>query len=371
MTLTKRSYLDFNATAPSRPEVIDAVVTSMRRWGNASSVHKDGRVARSCVEKAREQVAALVGGSTKNVIFTGSGTEANNHALRSVDAERLIVSAIEHESIINIRKDIVICPVRENGILDLGALEQLLSDSKKQTTVSIMFANNETGIIQPVKEVARLTQKFGAFFHCDAVQAVGKIPVNFESLGADSLAISAHKIGGPQGVGALVCRNLKNISSFIHGGGQESGLRGGTENVPGIVGYGVAADAALSGLPSFSNLAKLRNAMECRVLKIKPDAMVFGRDLNRLPNTSKFATKGLKSEVQVVGLDLDGISISAGSACSSGRIETPYVLAAMGVPEELGRCAIRVSLGWTTTGDDIDRFIASWKSLCDRKLVNN
>ncbi len=371
MTLTYRSYLDFNATAPNRPEVIDAVVRAMRKWGNASSVHADGRAARSCVEEARKKVAALVGGSPNNVIFTGSGTESNNQAIRAISCERLIVSGIEHESVLRAREDVIICPVESNGIIDLAALEKLLFESKKQTVVSIMLANNETGILQPVAEACRLARKAGTFFHCDAVQAAGKIPVDIRDLGVDSLALSAHKIGGPQGVGALVCKDISHISRFIHGGGQESGLRAGTENVAGIVGYGVAAERALLGLPSFYDLRCFRDDLEKRVLEIEPKIKIFGKGLDRLPNTSKFATKGLSSELQVMALDLDGVSISAGSACSSGKIETPYVLAAMGVPEELGLCAIRVSLGWTTTADDIDRFIESWKKLRDRKMTKS
>ncbi|MEE2655644.1 MAG: cysteine desulfurase family protein [Pseudomonadota bacterium] len=366
--MTYRSYLDFNSTAPNRPEVIDAVVMAMRKWGNASSVHADGRAARSYVEEARKKVAELVGGSSKNVVFTSSGTESNNQAIRAISCERIIVSGIEHESVLRAREDTIICPVKSNGIIDLAALEALLFESKKQTVISIMLANNETGILQPILEVSRLARKAGAYFHCDAVQAAGKIPIDIGDLGVDSLALSAHKIGGPQGVGALVCKDTSHISRFIHGGGQESGLRAGTENVPGIVGYGVAAESALLGLPAFYDLRYLRDDLEQRVFEIDPETKIFGKGLDRLPNTSKFATKGLSSELQVMGLDLDGVSISAGSACSSGKIETPYVLAAMGVPEELGLCAIRVSLGWTTTPEDIDRFIVSWENLRNRKM---
>lgn len=369
--MTSRSYLDFNATAPTRPEVIDAVAEAMREGGNASSVHADGRAARARVERARQHVAALVGAEATGVIFTGSGTEANNQALRNVHIERLIVSAIEHESVLQARADAVICPVTSEGVVDLDALAALLGDSEAPTMVSIMLANNETGIVQPVAEAARLTHDAGALFHCDAVQAAGKIPVDMISLGVDSLALSAHKIGGPQGVGALICKNPSTMSRFVHGGGQESGLRAGTENVPGIVGYGVAAESALAGLDDFGALAVLRNDLEERVLAIEPDARIFGKELDRLPNTSKFATKGLTSEVQVMGLDLDGASISAGSACSAGRVETPYVLSAMGVPDELGLCAVRISLGWTTTAKDIDGFIAGWKKLHDRKRAQD
>ena len=371
MGVISRSYLDFNATAPARPEVIDAVVGAMRERGNASSVHADGRSARSRVENARAQVASLVGAEANSVVFTGSGTESNNQALRAADCERIIVSAIEHESVLQARADAVICPVTPDGLVDLEVLECLLAESRASTIVSIMLANNETGIIQPVREAAKLAHNAGALFHCDVVQAAGKIPIDMASLGVDSLALSAHKIGGPQGVGALIYRKPSAIQRFIHGGGQESGLRAGTENVPGIVGYGVAAESALTGLTLFGELETLRDELERRILQIEPAVKVFGISLPRLPNTSKFATQKLTSEIQVMGLDLDGVSISAGSACSAGRIETPYVLAAMGVPDDFGLCAIRVSLGWTSTADDIDRFIAAWQKLHNRKLRQN
>lgn len=371
MGVISRSYLDFNATAPTRPEVIDAVVDAMGEQGNASSVHTDGRSARARVENARARVATMVGAEANSVVFTGSGTESNNQALRAVNCERVIVSAIEHESVLQARADAVICPVRSNGLVDLEVLECLLAESSDSTIVSIMLANNETGIIQPVPEVARLAHNVGALLHCDAVQAAGKIPVDIVSLGADSLALSAHKVGGPQGVGALVYRKPSAIQRFIHGGGQESGLRAGTENVAGIVGYGVAAESSLAGLNLFGKLETLRDELEHRILQIAPAVKIFGKGLNRLPNTSKFATQELTSELQVMSLDLDGVSISAGSACSAGRIETPYVLAAMGVSDDLGLCAIRVSLGWTTSPDDIDRFIAAWQKLYNRKLGQN
>ena len=366
--MTSRSYLDFNATAPTRPEVIDAVAEAMQEGGNASSVHADGRAARTRVEKARQHVAALVGADATGVIFTGSGTESNNQALRCDNIERIIISAIEHESVLQARPDAVVCPVTSEGLVDLEALASLLGESDVPTMVSIMLANNETGIVQPVAEATQIAHDAGALFHCDAVQAAGKIPVDMKALGVDSMALSAHKIGGPQGVGALICMNPSMMPRFVHGGGQESGLRAGTENVPGIVGYGVAAESALAGLNEFGALADLRDALEERVLAIEPSAKIFGKELERLPNTSKFATKGLTSEVQVMGLDLDGASISAGSACSAGRVETPYVLAAMGVPDEFGLCAVRISLGWTTTLEDVDGFITAWQKLHDRKL---
>ena len=321
------------------------------------------------MEQARRSVAALVGADPANVVFTGSGTEANNQALRASGRRRLIVSAIEHESVLQVSGDVVVCPVLAEGTLDLEALERLLSQSDEPAMVAIMAANNETGILQPVAEAAALAHRHGALLHCDAVQAAGKVPVDLAGLDADFLALSAHKIGGPQGVGALVCRDRQAVTRFIHGGGQEGGLRAGTENVPGIVGYGVAAESARAGLEQFAALAVLRDGLECRVREIEPDVTIFGAGLPRLPNTSKFATPGLSSEVQVMGLDLTGTAISAGSACSAGRVEMPYVLEAMGVPEDIATSAIRVSLGWTTTAADIDGFIDGWSALRKRHLA--
>jgi len=366
--VTTRSYLDFNATAPIRPEVIDAMVEGMRQGGNASSVHAEGRLARSSVEKSRKLVANLVGCNSRAVIFTGSGTEANNHALNRTGHEQLIVSAIEHESVLKARSDVSICPVTSEGVINLEELEKLLHVNKLSKIVSLMYANNETGIIQPVMDATLLAHKYGALMHCDAIQAVGKIPIDFSKLNVDFLSLSAHKIGGPQGVGALICRDRNIISGLVRGGGQESGLRAGTENVPGIIGYGVAAKTARRQLENFNQLCLLRNKIEKCLLNIDSSIAVFGQNMERLPNTSKFATPGLASEIQVMAFDLDGVSISAGSACSAGRIETPYVLSAMGIEDDLAKCAVRVSLGWTTTQFDVDRLITSYGALYARQF---
>jgi cysteine desulfurase len=359
-------YLDFNATAPTRPEVIDAMAQAMREGGNASSVHGTGRAARARVEAARRAVAALVGADSENVVFVGSGTEANNQVLRCTGRAGLLISAIEHESVMVARGDATILPVLDNGLVDLDLLENLLSKRSEPTLVSVMMANNETGIVQPVADVVRIAHGMGALVHTDAIQAAGKIPVDMASLGVDFLSLSAHKIGGPQGVGALVCRDRTRLKRFVHGGGQEYGLRAGTENVPGISGFGIAAASASDGLANFMKLADLRDSLERRLAEIAPEQTVFGADLARLPNTSKVATPGLSSEVQVMGLDLAGVAISAGSACAAGRVEAPYVLAAMGVDEALAVCAVRISLGWTTTEADIDRLVESWRTLYQR-----
>lgn len=359
-------YLDFNATAPARPEVVQAVTAAMRAGGNASSVHATGRAARVLVEDARAAVASLVGASPGGVTFTGSGTEANNQALRCTGRARVLVSAIEHESVLRARPDAEPIPVGDGGVIKLAALEELLASNLRPALVSVMLANNETGVIQPVGEVVRLAHARGALVHADAVQAAGKIPVDMTALGVDLLSLSAHKLGGPQGVGALIARDPTSVGRLIHGGGQERGLRAGTENVPGIAGFGAAARAAASGLAAFAALAPLRDRLEAGLRAFAPEVVVFGSNAPRLPNTSNFATPGLSSETQVIGLDLAGVAVSAGSACSAGKIEAPYVLLAMCVPAPLARCAIRVSLGWTTTAADIEALLAAWQSLCRR-----
>ena len=369
--MTARSYLDFNATAPIRPEVIRAMVEGMKQGGNASSVHTEGRSARSSVEKSRKLVANLVGCDSRAVIFTGSGTEANNQALNCTGHEQLIVSSIEHESVLKARTNVSICPVTSEGVINLEELEKILHGNKLSKIVSLMYANNETGVIQPVIDATLLAHKYGALMHCDAVQAAGKIPIDFSKLNVDFLSLSAHKIGGPQGVGALISKDHNVIKGLIRGGGQENGLRAGTENVPGIIGYGVAAEAALLQLENFNQLCLLRNELEKRLLEIGSSITFFAQNIKRLPNTSKFATPGLASEVQVMAFDLDGVSISAGSACSAGRIDTPYVLSAMGVEDDLAKCAVRVSLGWTTTQFDVDRLITSYEALYARQFDLN
>ena len=364
--MSRQVYLDFNATAPARPEVVDAVAATLAEGGNASSVHTLGRIARARVEEARDRVAALVDMPPQSVIFTASGTEANNQALRCCGRTRAIVSAIEHESVQQARAGAALAPVTGDGVVDLDALEALLAADDAPAVVSLMLANNETGVIQPVAEAAALARRYGALIHCDAVQAGGKIPVDMAALGVDFLTLSAHKMAGPQGVGALIVRAGDTIGRFVHGGGQEAGLRAGTENVAGIAGFGVAADLARQRLADFAALADLRDDLERRIGQAAPGVVVFGKARARLPNTAKFATPGLSAETQVMGLDLAGVAISAGSACAAGNVEPPYVLGAMAVPDALSLCAIRVSLGWSTRPADIDRFVEAWQTLYAR-----
>ncbi len=365
MTFT---YLDYNATAPVRPEVAAAVAEALARTGNPSSVHRAGRAARAAVEEARARVAALVGAAPAEVVFTSGGSEANMAALTRTGAARLVVSAVEHDSVAETAAasglPVDIVPVDRDGVIDLEALERLLADAPRDggTLVSVMLANNETGVVQPAGDAAALAHRFGARFHCDAVQAAGKVPVDFEDMQADYLSLSAHKLGGPQGVGALVVRAVCALSPVVRGGGQEQGRRSGTENVPGIAGFGVAA--GLAGLPD--RIAGLRDGWEERVRRAAPDAVILAAGAARLPNTSCVAMPGVGSDTQVMALDLAGIGVSAGAACSSGKVRASRVLRAMGCGEELAGSAIRVSLGWASTPGDMDRLFAAWEALYRR-----
>lgn len=363
---TQRVYLDYNATAPVPDAVVDAVAEALRNGGNASSIHEDGRRARAMVEEARAAVARLIGAGPDQITFTGSGTEASNQILRTCGRDRVIVSAIEHEAVTFATENPEILPVLPSGVVDLDALEAMLSTDGRPAVVGIMLANNETGVIQPVADAARIAHAHGALLHCDAVQALGKIPVDTEALGADSYAFSAHKIGGPQGIGVLVLRTPGIARRFVHGGGQERGLRAGTESVAAIVGFCRAAALAAERLEAFGQLAGLRDEMVARLRDIAPEVVLFGEEADRLPNTAKISMPGVSSETQVMAMDLAGISLSAGSACSSGTVEPPYVLTAMGVPDDLAITAIRVSMGWDTVPADIERFIDAWGELYER-----
>ena len=358
-------YLDCNATAPVLPEAAAAVAEALARIGNPSSVHRAGRAARATVERARARVAALVGARPAELVFTSGGSEANMAALTRTGAARLVVSAIEHDSVTETAASsglpVQTVPVDGNGVIDLAALERLLAQAPRDggTLVSLMLANNETGVIEPVAAAAALARRHGARLHCDAVQAAGKIPVDFADLDADYLTLSAHKLGGPQGVGALVVREVCALAPLMRGGGQEQGRRSGTENVPGIAGFGVAAE--LAGLPKETSM--LRDAWEERVRAAAPEAVILSAGAARLPNTSCVALPGIGSETQVMALDLAGIGVSAGSACSSGKVKASRVLAAMGCGSDLAGSAIRVSLGRGTTAQDMDRLFEAWNAM--------
>lgn len=357
-------YLDYNATAPVRPEVIEAVSGALAAIGNPSSVHRAGRRARQALENARAAVAALVGVSPEAVVFTSGGTEANNQALASVNGGCL-VSAVEHDSVLETAADAVRAPVDRDGRVDLAALADLLAH-ERPALVSVMLANNETGVVQPVAEVSALARRHGARVHCDAVQAPGKLDVDMMALGVDLLTLSAHKFGGPQGTGALVLGEGIEPRAVLRGGGQERRWRAGTENLPGIVGFGRACELALDGHDERARIAALRDRLEAEITALALNAPVFGRSVARLPNTSCLAMPGVANETQLITFDLAGIAVSTGSACSSGKVGPSHVLAAMGVEPAVAGSAIRVSLGWASTDEDVERFVAAWGKLYAR-----
>jgi cysteine desulfurase len=364
--MSRQSYLDWNATAPLRPQAAAAMTAAIAECGNASSVHRWGRAARQRVERARDQVAALVGAAADGVVFVSGGTEANHLALIGSGRERVLVSAVEHHSVLHALPSAEPIPVDRDGIIDLGRLEDMLAANARPALVSVMFANNETGVIQPVAEVARIAHAHGALFHCDAVQAAGKLPLFIAEIGADLVSLSAHKLGGPSGVGALVLCYGIELQPIIRGGGQERGRRAGSENLPGIAGFAAAAEAAVAGIADYERVRRLHNQMEAEILVNAPDAVVIGGDVLRLPNTSAIAMPGVSAETQVIALDLDGVMVSAGAACSSGKVGSSHVLAAMGAPAEIAGSTIRISLGWSTTEADIAHFIEAWTALYRR-----
>jgi cysteine desulfurase len=371
--MAERVYLDWNATAPLRAEARAAMLAALDVVGNPSSVHAEGRAARRLVEQAREQVAALVGAAPGNVTFTSGGTEANVSGLSPRSGgEQLLVSAIEHPSVraggrFPATEEI---PVTAQGQVDVAALERRLSQRGGRPLVSIMLANNETGVVQPVAAAAKAVHAAGGLLHTDAVQAAGKIPCDIGTLGADLVSVSAHKLGGPQGIGALIRRDdAIPLEPLVKGGGQERGVRAGTENVAAIAGFGAAAAAATAALESDGRrMAALRARLEMGLKEISPEVIIFGADVARLPNTSLFAAPGMKAETAVIAFDLGGVAVSSGAACSSGKVAPSHVLAAMGAGAALARGAVRVSLGWSTQQADIDRFLDAWRKVAGALL---
>jgi cysteine desulfurase len=361
------AYLDWNATAKLRPEAQAAIVAALDVTGNPSSVHAAGRAARRLVENAREQVAALIGAASRDVVFTSGGTEANMLALSPALGDTLLVSAIEHPSVRSGGRFAAAedCPVTTSGAIDLAALERLLA-GRSRPLVSLMLANNETGVVQPVAEAAALVHAAGGLLHIDAVQGPGRMACDFKALGADLMTLSSHKIGGPQGVGALIKRDGLSLDALIRGGGQERSVRAGTENVAGIAGFGAAAEAVRQGWSGeAARMAALRDKLEAGLKAVAAKAVIFGADAPRLPNTTLFSVPGMKAETAVIAFDLEGVAVSSGSACSSGKVTPSHVLAAMGVSPELGRGAIRVSLGYATTDEDVGTVLKAWAKLSE------
>lgn len=338
---------------------------ALDQWGNPSSVHSFGRAARRILEDSRQAVAELAGADAKAVVFTGGGTEANNLALRGCGRRRILVSAVEHPSVLEAADTIETIPVDADGVVELDALRAMLGVGE-EAVVSIMLANNETGVVQPVAEAAALAHQAGALFHCDAVQGAGKLPLDIRALGADLMTLSAHKIGGPKGAGAMVVADHVELAPILRGGGQERGRRAGTENLPGIAGFGAVAELAPADLSAADRMAALRDRLEEYVLAGIPGARIVARQANRLANTSCIALPGISAETQVMALDLAGFAVSAGSACSSGKVKASHVLAAMGLGSDIAGCAIRVSLGHGNGEADIEGFAAAYRAFAER-----
>jgi cysteine desulfurase len=377
-------YLDHNATSPLRAGARAAMLAALDSGGNASSVHGPGRSARARIDEARERVARFVGCPESSVIFTCGGSEANCLAFKGAIAgalaaedrvTRLFVSAIEHPSVRAVAATLAETipglklseiPATSDGVLDLDAFRLQLMQGKGRALISVMAANNETGSIQDlaaVKRVAATDGGEGVLLHVDAVQAAGRIGVTFD---ADYMTLSAHKLGGPQGAGALIVKDGVPLAPLIEGGGQESGRRAGTENVAAIAGFGAAIVEA-ADLGDMQRVSSLRDRFEAELLRVAPDAVIFAGQVSRLPNTSNFAIPRLSAETALIALDLDGVAVSSGSACSSGKVRPSHVLAAMGVDEALARCALRVSFGWSSREEDVDAAIASLRRLIMRR----
>ena len=375
--MAQRAYFDWNATAPLREEAREAMGAALALTGNASSVHTEGRSTRRVIEQARDNVARLVNGESSNVTFTSSATEANALALtpaieiggRRETRDRLFVSAVEHPSVRSGGRfgagQVEELTVGADGLVDLDALRVALSRSERPL-VSVMLANNETGVVQPISEIAGIVRASAGVLHVDAVQGPGRIACDIDALGVDLMSISSHKLGGPQGAGALIRRGDVHIADpLIKGGGQERGLRAGTENVAAIAGFGAAA-AAKREEPV--RLAALRDRFEAGLRVSTPQVVIFGEKVRRLPNTSLFTVPGLKAETAIIAFDLNGIAVSSGSACSSGKVQASHVLAAMGVEPALARGAVRVSLGWSTTEAEIDALLTAWNKVVSSLL---
>jgi cysteine desulfurase len=368
-----RSYLDHNATSPLRPEARSAMIAALDCPGNASSIHREGRAARAIVEEAREKAAALFRVRPSAVYFTSGGTESANWLLQAQQGRRLVLSAAEHPCVRSGHRfepdATAAVPVLPDGVLDLNAFEAALSPG---TFAAVQAANNETGVIQPLDEIAGITRAKSAMLICDAVQALGRVPPGDLEM-ADVLFFSAHKFGGPKGAGAVIVRDSGfPLQPLLRGGGQELRQRSGTENLPAIAGFAAALDAAILAQDRFAHEARsFQEKLEAGIRAIAPDAVIFGERAPRLPNTVCFAIPGKSAEIALIAFDLEGVSVSSGSACSSGKVERSHVLDAMGIAPDLSACAIRVSSGWTTGQTDIERFLTVLAKICSGRQVRH
>jgi cysteine desulfurase len=355
-----------------KPAVCAAVLEAMERHGNPSSSHRYGRIARRYIEEARASVAALVGVKPAQVIFTSGGTEANAMFFYGMGNVSCATSSIEHDAVLAVTPQATRIPVTSDGVIDMDAATIALAALPKGSVVSLMFVNNETGVIQPIATMAALAKKCGHFLHSDAVQAVGRLPIDFADLGLNAMTLSAHKIGGPQGIGALIVDPKLVLNPLLKGGGQEMNRRAGTENVAGIVGFGVAAQLAVDDLRDMPNRAALRDNLQQSISSIGgADVTVLGAGAPRVANTLCVSMRNTPSETQVMAMDLAGVAVSAGSACSSGKVKASHVAKAMGFGQDVAGSTMRISLGWQTTAADLDRCLDAWRNLYQRTRQSN
>ncbi len=375
--MSENIYMDYNATAPIKDAVIKVMVDAMAHVGNASSVHASGRNARKIIEEARVKVAALINARPRDVVFTSGGTEANNTILKGAGVASLIVSKIEHDSVLAaaLSQDIPVyyINVDESGVICLENLRELLKIAPQPALISVMLVNNEIGTIEPISDCSSLAAEYGAKVHCDGVQAFGKIEINFPALGVDYLTLSAHKMGGPQGIGAIILKPSAPLKATLQGGGQELGRRSGTENVTAIAGFGVAAIEAFGDIAGIDTIRTLRDRLEVGIRKIGNDIIIVADKTDRIANTSCIILPNISGETQVMHFDLAGISLSSGSACSSGKVKSSHVLSALGLEDRLANSSIRVSIGRMTTSADVDKFLNVYAGLYEHtaKRRNN
>lgn len=358
-------YLDYNATALLRPQAQAALMAAYAEGGNASSVHAVGRAARARLENARRVLAGATGFKPEEVIFTSGGTESNQLALRGIKSASVLVSAIEHASVLAATQALHL-PVTADGVLDLLAAEEMIAVAPAPALVSVMWVNNETGVIQPIAELFEICRKNGALLHVDAVQALGRISLDVK---VDALTLSAHKVGGPLGVGALLVRDGIELTPLLTGGGQEKGRRAGTENAPGISAFAVAVQQAISEMPELQRRAAWRDAFEAKLQQV-PGVQIVGGAVPRVANTTCLVCPGFKSDLQLMQLDLKGIAVSSGSACSSGKVARSHVLAAMGMSAAQLDSALRVSFGWNSKESELNFCAEIWTQLALSAIAN-
>ncbi len=370
MTNKTMTYLDYSATTPIRPAVIARMADVMGDVGNASSIHRAGQHARSIIEQARAKVGSLVHASAAQVIFSSGATESNNTVISGFAGSRILVSATDHVSVLDPARlaHAEMIPVHSNGLVDLNVLEAMCAAGDPPALISVMLVNNETGVIAPITDIAAIARRFGAALHVDAVQAAGKIPVSMDTLGADYLTLSAHKIGGPQGVGALIIANgalaCRPVPVLLRGGGQERRVRAGTENVAGIAGFGLAAEMAIADMTDVSGRVSVMMEDVLHFLKTHvPDLVIHGMDAPRVPHILGVSVPGRSADVMLMALDLAGVCVSSGSACSSGSVKKSHVLSAMNVADVHLLSAMRISAGYATSPGDIQAFKSAWQNV--------